>query len=101
MVYEYQVNGGQSCIAEFVLKNTLSDNEGVTRDICKMADQNNFTEVVETKNIVKTADGAEVDGMATDMESMVLMNMCGFIKNNVDVMIASPSGLAIGDFGKK
>lgn len=28
------------------------------------------------------------------------MNMWGFIKNNVEVMIASPFGLAIGDFGK-
>ena len=46
-------------MAGFVLKNTLSDNGGVTRGICKMDDQNNLTEVVETKNIVKTATGAE------------------------------------------
>ena len=44
------------------LKNTLSDNGGVTRGICKMDEQNNLTEVVETKNIVKTATGAEADG---------------------------------------
>ena len=54
LVHEYLVNGGQSCMAGFVLKNTLSDNGGVTRGICKMDDQNNLTEVVETKNIVKT-----------------------------------------------
>ena len=53
-VHEYLVNGGKSCMAGFVLKNTLSDNGGVTRGICKMDDQNNLTEVVETKNIVKT-----------------------------------------------
>ena len=35
-VYEYLVNGGKSCMAGFVLKNTLSDNGGVTRGICKM-----------------------------------------------------------------
>lgn len=58
LVHEYLVNGGQSCMAGFVLKNTLSDNGGVTRGICKMDDQNNLTEVVETKNIVKTVDGA-------------------------------------------
>ena len=46
----------------FVLKNTLSDNGGVTRGICKMDEENNFTEVVETHNIMKTADGAEADG---------------------------------------
>ena len=35
-VHEYLVNGGESCMAGFVLKNTLSDNGGVTRGICKM-----------------------------------------------------------------
>ena len=30
-VHEYLVNGGKSCMAGFVLKNTLSDNGGVTR----------------------------------------------------------------------
>ena len=42
LVHEYLVNGGQSCMAGFVLKNTLSDNGGVTRGICKMDDQNNL-----------------------------------------------------------
>ena len=75
LVHEYLVNGGQSCMAGFVLKNTLSDNGGVTRGICKMDDQNNLTEVVETKNIVKTVDGAAADGTAIDTESLVSMNM--------------------------
>ena len=35
-VHEYLVNDGKSCMAGFVLKNTLSDNGGVTRGICKM-----------------------------------------------------------------
>ena len=65
-VHEYLVNGGKSCMAGFVLKNTLSDNGGVTRGICKMDEDNNLTEVVETKNIVKTATGAEADGVAVD-----------------------------------
>ena len=47
-VHEYLVNGGKSCMAGFVLKNTMSDNGGVTRGICKMDEQNNLTEVVET-----------------------------------------------------
>ena len=47
-VHEYLVNGGKSCMAGFMLKNTLSDNGGVTRGICKMDEQNNLTEVVET-----------------------------------------------------
>lgn len=70
-VHEYLVNGGKSCMAGFVLKNTLSDNGGVTRGICKMDEDNNLTEVVETKNIVKTATGAEADGVAVDVNSLV------------------------------
>ena len=76
-VHDYLVNGGQSCMAGFVLKNTLSDNGGVTRGICKMDEQNNLTEVVETKNIVKTAGGAEADGVVIDTDSLVSMNMWG------------------------
>ncbi len=76
-VHEYLVNGGKSCMAGFVLKNTLSDNGGVTRGICKMDAQNNLTEVVETKNIIKTSGGAEADGIKIDTESLVSMNMWG------------------------
>ena len=76
-VHEYLVNGGRSCMAGFVLKNTLSDNGGVTRGICKMDEQNNLTEVVETKNNIKTADGAEADGVAVDVNSLLSMNMWG------------------------
>ena len=60
------MNSGKSCMAGFVLKNTLSDNSGVTRGICKMDENGNLTEVVETKNIVKTADG-----VAADVNSLV------------------------------
>ena len=76
-VHEYLVNGGQSCMAGFVLKNTLSDNGGVTRGICKMDEYNNLTEIVETSNIVKNAEGAEADGVKLDTESLVSMNMWG------------------------
>ena len=85
-VHEYLVNGGKSCMAGFVLKNTLSDNGGVTRGICKMDDQNNLTEVVETKNIVKTATGAETDGVAVDVNSLVSMNMWGLTPEFLDVL---------------
>mgnify|MGYP002607775472 CR=1 FL=1 len=85
-VHEYLVNGGKSCMAGFVLKNTLSDNGGVTRGICKMDEQNNLTEVVETKNIVKTAEGAEADGVAVDVNSLVSMNMWGLTPDFLDVL---------------
>ena len=80
------VNGGKSCMAGFVLKNTLSDNGGVTRGICKMDEDNNLTEVVETKNIIKTANGAEADGVAVDVNSLVSMNMWGLTPDFLDVL---------------
>ena len=86
LVHEHLVNGGQSCMAGFVLKNTLSDNGGVTRGICKMDDQNNLTEVVETRNIVKTVNGAETDGTAIDTESLVSMNMWGLTPEFLDML---------------
>lgn len=76
-VHTYLVEGGKSCMAGFVLKNTLSDNGGVTRGICRMDADHNLTEVDETKNIVKTADGAEADGVKLDVDSLVSMNMWG------------------------
>ena len=66
-VHEYLVNGGKSCMAGFVLKNTLSDNGGVTRGICKMDEQNNLTEVV-------------------DVNSLVSMNMWGLTPDFLDVL---------------
>ena len=85
-VHEYLVNGGKFCMAGFVLKNTLSDNGGITRGICKMDEENNLTEVVETKNIVKTEHGAETDGVDVNVDSLVSMNMWGLTPEFLDVL---------------
>lgn len=87
-IHEYLVNGGKSCMAGFVLKNTLSDNGGVTRGICKMDAENNLTEVVETKNIVKTANGAAADGVSIDTDSLVSMNMWGLTPDFLGILEA-------------
>lgn len=76
-VHDYLVAGGQACMAGFVLRNTLSDNGGVTRGICQMDEDNNLTQVVETKKIRKTAAGAEADGVELDLDALVSMNMWG------------------------
>ena len=47
---------------------------------------NNLTEAVETKNIVKTANGAESDGVAVDVNSLVSMNMWGLTPDFLDVL---------------
>ncbi len=73
------------CMAGFILKNTLSDNGGVTRGICHMKD-GYLSDVVETKNIVKTADGAESNGRALDVESLVSMNMWGLTPDFIPVL---------------
>lgn len=85
-VHEYLVQGGKACMAGFVLKNTLSDNGAVTRGVCKMDNENNLTEVEETKNIVKTAAGAEAEGRILDMDSLVSMNMWGLTQDFIKTL---------------
>ncbi len=69
----------------YILKNTLSDNGGVTRGICSV-DQGRLVGIVETKNIVKTADGAEADGKTIDVESLVSMNFWCYPVEFLDVL---------------
>ena len=78
------------CMAGFVLGNTLSENGGVTRGICKMDENGYLTDVKETKNIVKTKQGAgiELDGEVIPIEgnSLVSMNMWGFTPEFIEVL---------------
>ena len=71
----------QICMVGFVLKNTLSEFGGVTRGICKVDTSGMLTEIVETKNIIRTESGAAVHSeegdLALDVESPVSMNMWG------------------------
>ena len=80
LVQEHESNA--YAMAGFILKNTLSDNGGVTRGVCKVEDgHTHVTDVVETKNIVKVNGGAEADGVVLDPESFVSMNFWGFPGN--------------------
>ena len=45
-----------------------------------------LVKVVETKNIVKTATGAEADGKVIDVDSLVSMNMWGLTPDFLDVL---------------
>lgn len=66
-------------MAGFILKNTMSDNGGVTRGICKVSDdRKTVIDIVETKNIVKTKDGVKADGTILNPECFVSMNFWGF-----------------------
>ena len=69
------------CMVGFVLKNTLSENGGVTRGICKVDEQGMLTDIVETHQIEMVPEGATVrteEGMQPiDIDSPVSMNMWG------------------------
>ena len=70
-------------MAGFVLKNTLSEHGGVTRGVCHMNGRQELTDVVETKNIVRTREGAAIqgeDGSLTPVNpnQLVSMNMWGY-----------------------
>ncbi len=74
------------CMAGFILANTLSENGGVTRGICQVDSEGYLTDVVETKNIVKTPTGAEVEGREVDVMSHVSMNMWGLRPEFMEVL---------------
>lgn len=71
----------------FNLRNTLSDNGGVTRGICQTDETGNYViNIVETNDIVKRVDDngnilAERHGIKIDADGYVSMNMWGFSGN--------------------
>lgn len=73
-------------MAGFILKNTLSENGGVTRGICKVNREGHLSEVIETSNIVKTLNGAEADGINIDVNSYVSMNMWGLTPEFIELL---------------
>ena len=77
---------GEYCMAGFILKNTLSENGGVTRGLCQVDGKGYLTNVTETRNIVKTADGAQVNGELIDPETYASMNMWGLGPEFMDIL---------------
>lgn len=79
-IHDFLVSGVKEnsfCMAGFVLKNTLSENGAVTRGICEVNEAGFLTNVVETSGIVKTHNGAAVEGRELDPNALVSMNMWG------------------------
>ena len=71
------------CMAGFILSNTLSENGGVTLGVCQVDENEMLTGVIETHDITKGEDGAQIpDGnggyQTIDGNSRVSMNMWGF-----------------------
>ena len=65
------------CMAGFILKNTLSENGGVTRGLCRTDREGCLLDVTETAGIVKGESGISAGGTALDPETVVSMNMWG------------------------
>lgn len=78
-VHDFLVNAEPRsyCGAGFILKNTLSENGGVTRGICKLDENMRLLDIAETPDIIKTENGAEAGGVPVDENSYVSMNMWG------------------------
>lgn len=92
-IHEFLVNSSdpsEFCMAGFILKNTLSENGGVTRGVCRVDENSYLVGVDETSNIIKTSEGAAVDcdgqKRTIDAASYVSMNMWGLKPEFVDTL---------------
>lgn len=78
------------CMAGFILRNTLSENGGVTRGICQVDETFALKAVKETKHIVKTPEGAGVREGETVLPinagSHVSMNMWGLTREMIPIL---------------
>ncbi len=87
-VHDYLVQADESsekfdfCMAGFILENTLSDNGTVSRGICVVGEDGTLTDVIETHEIGRQADGTvtcvrDEQTVTLDPKSHVSMNMWG------------------------
>lgn len=91
------------CMAGFVLKNTLSENGGVTRGVCTVNEKNELQRVTETYEIrwqdgVLAACDENKNPIPVDSEQHVSMNMWGLPPQFLELL---ESGFAefLGEFG--
>ena len=80
----------QICMVSFVLKNTLSDNGGVTRGVCKVDSNGMLADIEETHNIEKEDGKAvihkEAGDIFLDTDSPVSMNMWGLTPEFFEIL---------------
>ena len=73
------------CMVGFVLKNTLSDNGGVTRGVCQ-EENHKLVDIVETHNIEHIDGKAVTEGKEIPLDSVVSMNMWGLYPEMFDIL---------------
>ena len=85
-----RAEAGRISMAAFVLGNTLSDNGGVTRGFLELDAGGRLTGVRETRNIVKTENGAAISSssgfLPLDKNKLVSMNMWGLYPAFIDTL---------------
>lgn len=98
VVYDYMKNHMKEnsekldlCMAGFVLKNTLSDNGGVTRGVCKADADNKLVDVTETFDIelkdgVLSAVDENKQKRDIDLDDIVSMNMWGLTPKFLNIL---------------
>ena len=69
-----QLEIGTYAMIGYILGNTLSDNGGVTRGICRIDGNGSLIGIDETKDIVKAGDKAIAGDKEIDISSLVSMN---------------------------
>lgn len=76
------------CMVGFTLGNTLSENGGETRGICKVDNEDMLLDIVETHNIIKTSDGLITSEESHDLSenSVVSMNMWGLNPDFINIL---------------
>ena len=82
---------GIYALAGFLLKNTLSENGGVTRGLCGTDKEGFLTDIRETKKILKASDGTPYVQMEDSVrlfrpETPVSMNMWAFTADVLEVL---------------
>ena len=79
------LSSGSYALVGYILKNTLSDNGSVTRGICSVED-GKLVGITETKNIMKSFEGAYADGVKLDENSLVTMNFWCYPQSFLDIL---------------
>lgn len=99
-IHDYMVNTMKEdgevydiCMGGFILSNTLSENGGVTRGVCRLNEDGTLKEVTETYEIQMTADGLKAaDNAGNPVEvhadQHVSMNMWGLPAKFIDELEA-------------
>ncbi len=78
LVHDHLVTTGTSCMAGYLLGNTLSEKGGVNRGICSVDAAGNLTDIAETMGITRES------GFADD--TVVSMNMWGLTPDILDLL---------------